>query len=217
MAEIVAFLTDSTVITILIGYIAVLWFSITIWTGMDIFARTKNWFARLGALILVGFGFLFGFVLYLIIRPQTSLEELKVRELEEKILENQSKSFVCPNCLELVRDEFLFCPSCGIKIKKECPSCKRILEIVWAQCPYCGVAAGAPSLPEIKVSRELPAQTKRGLFGTLGKIFSSPKEPVEIIEVKRKRGRPRKPQPETPVVKRGRGRPRKNAEQTTSI
>ncbi len=211
MADVIAFLSNSLVTIVLIGYVIVMWLALTVWTAMDIFARTKNWIARFGGVVLVGLGFVFGFVLYLIIRPQTTVEEQKVRLLEEKILENQTRAFVCPSCFELVREDFLFCPSCGSNIRKECPSCHRALEIIWNQCPFCGVPVGTPVLPTVREALQLeePKQ-RRSLFGLFRKVFSAPA--TEPVEIKRKRGRPRKAPSVVAVVKRGRGRPRKDAQ-----
>ena len=211
MAEIITFLTNSLVTTILLGYAVVLWLALTAWSAMDVFSRTKNWFVRFGSIFLVGFGFFFGFVLYLIIRPQSTIEDQKIRELEEKMLENQSKIFVCPRCEEMVRDDFLFCSNCGLVIKKECPSCKRALEVAWLQCPFCGVSVGSPVLATGLETPKLVASKPNGSFiGVFKKLFSAPKESVEI---KRGRGRPRKPVTETIGVKRHRGRPRKDETQ----
>lgn len=197
-------------LAILLGYIFVLWLALTIWSAMDVFARSKNWFVRIGTVLLVGLGFFFGFVLYLIIRPQSTLEDHKIHELEEKVLESQSRSFICPRCNEVLRDDFLFCSNCGLVVRKECPSCKRPLEIVWQQCPFCGVSVGTPVLPEAQTPKLLSTKPNGSFIGIFKKIFSAPKEPVEI---KRGRGRPRKPEPENPVVKRHRGRPRKDETQ----
>lgn len=207
MAEVISFLTNSLVLAILLGYIVVLWLALTIWSAMDIFSRSNNWFVRLGAVLLVGLGFFFGFILYLIIRPQTTIEDHKIHELEERILENQTKALVCPRCNEVVREDFLFCSNCGLQVKKECPSCKRALEIAWQQCPFCGVSVGVPVLAESMTPKLLATKPNGGFASVFKRIFSAPKEPVEI---KRGRGRPRKPASETPVVKRHRGRPRKN-------
>ena len=211
MAEVIAFLSNSLVTIVLVGYVVIMWLALTVWAGMDIFSRTNSWIVRLGTILLVGLGFIFGFVLYLIIRPQSTVEEKKMRLLEEKILETQSRAFVCPSCLELVREDFLFCPNCGLNIRKECPSCHRALEIVWTQCPFCGVPVGTPTLPPVKEALQLAAEKPKGsFFGVFKKVFTAP--PMEPSEVKRKRGRPRKAVSVVATVKRGRGRPRKDAQ-----
>lgn len=209
MAEIITFLTNSLVITILLGYVVIVWVALTVWSAMDIFGRSRNWFVRIGSVLLVGLGFFFGFILYLIIRPQNTLEDKKIHELEERMMVSQTHTYVCPRCSEIIRDDFLFCSSCGLVIRKECPVCKRALEITWQQCPFCGTHVGSSVIGS---GRDLPKLVTSKPNGSILRVFKNllfaPKEPVEI---KRGRGRPRKPQPETPIVKRGRGRPRKDA------
>lgn len=209
MAEIIVFLSNSLVSTVLLGYLVVLWLALTVWAAIDVFGRSKNWLIRLGSILLVGLGSVFGFILYLIVRPQNTLEDLGLRELEEKILESQSRIFSCPKCSEILRDDFLFCTNCGTAVKRECPSCHRALEIAWAKCPFCGTFVGQPVLPEIKETSLLAnSSLKESLFSVVKKVIFAPKEPTEI---KRGRGRPRKtPLPTLPIVKRPRGRPRKN-------
>ena len=210
MAEIIAFLSNSLVSTVLLGYLVVLWLALTAWAAIDIFARSRNWLIRFGSVLLVGLGSVFGFILYLIVRPQNTLEDRDLRELEEKILESQSKVFSCPKCAEILRDDFLFSTNCGTAAKRECPGCYKALEISWAKCPFCGTFVGQPVLPEIKATPLLANKSlKESIFSVVKKVIFAPKEPAEI---KRGRGRPRKtPFPTLPVVKRPRGRPRKNA------
>lgn len=209
MADVIAFLSNTLVTAVLIAYIVILWISLTVWTAMDIFSRSKNWLVRIGGILLVGLGFFFGFVLYLMIRPQTTIDDTKVRELEERILENQSRANLCPRCGEFLREDFLFCASCGLTLKKDCPKCSSKLELSWTQCPYCGIAVGVAALPQIKEAAALPARKKSSLFSPLAKLFAAPKAAVPT-EVKRGRGRPRKPVLENPLPKRPRGRPRKD-------
>jgi RNA polymerase subunit RPABC4/transcription elongation factor Spt4 len=205
LADIITLLSNRIFSIALISYAFIFWLALIFWVAIDVSSRSNNWFVRFGCILLAWLPVL-GFVLYLIVRPQSTLEEEKLHGLEEKILASQSQSFICPNCLELVRDDFVFCPGCGINIKRECPSCQRLLEIVWTQCPYCGIALARTALPTIK---ETPPQLPNGnrFFGVFRKFFNTAAVPSEV---KRKRGRPRKEKPIEPEVKRPRGRPRKN-------
>lgn len=206
MAEIISFLSNGFVSVVLFAYVIVVWFALVVWTTIDVFNRTNNWFYRILAVVLVGIGTLFGFILYLLVRPPTTKEDRHLHELEEKLLETQARSFLCPACRDLVREEFIFCPTCGLALKRECPSCQKGLEIIWTQCPFCGFKVGPAQLPAVA---EVPLLEKKSLLGKFSAFFSAPAAPVEI---KRGRGRPRKnPIPELPVVKRPRGRPRKDA------
>ncbi len=199
-------LSNTFVSVVLLGYLVVRWVALVVWTLLDIFSRTKSWFIRFGAVILVGIGSIFGFILYLIVRPQTTIDDQEIRNLEEKILESQSKVFSCPKCSEILREDFLFCTNCGTAVKRECPGCHRALEIAWAQCPFCSSFVGQPVLPQVKET--IIGGKKISLLGLLSKAFASPQEPTEV---KKGRGRPRKnPLPNLPTVKRPVGRPKKN-------
>jgi RNA polymerase subunit RPABC4/transcription elongation factor Spt4 len=56
---------------------------------------------------------------------------------------------VCPNCSQLVKAGFAFCPHCGYNLAPACPSCKRAVEPSWKVCPTCGtsLAGVAPAAP----------------------------------------------------------------------
>ncbi|HSX57756.1 MAG TPA: zinc ribbon domain-containing protein [Candidatus Saccharimonadales bacterium] len=205
MAEVISILSNFAVSAILLFYILVVWLGLIVWTSVDVFHRTDNWFYRFLAIILVGVGSIFGFVLYLLLRPPTTAEDRHLHELEEKLLENQARSFICPKCSDLVREDFLFCPTCGFALKRECPSCRRGLEVVWSQCPFCGFKVGPQQLPEVVEV----APKKNGSLFRMPFLFRS--NSVTPVEVKRGRGRPRKPIAAEPIVKRPRGRPRKDA------
>ena len=206
MAELIAFLSNTLLSTVLLGYVVVVWLALVVWTSIDVFNRTNNWFYRILAMLLVGVGSIFGFILYLLVRPPTTKEDRHLHELEEKLLETQARSFLCPQCKDLVREDFLFCPTCGLALKRECPACHKGLDIVWTQCPYCGFKVGPIAIPAVAVST---TPTNGSLLRRISRMFSSPRIPTEV---KRGRGRPRKnPIPELPVVKRPRGRPRKDA------
>jgi len=208
MTELIVLLSNSLVSAVLLGYLVVFWLALVVWTGFDIASRTKNFFVRLVCIVLVGIGSIFGFLLYLVIRPQSTLEDNENKKIEEKILENQSKVFPCPKCNEYLRDDFLFCTNCGINVKRECPSCQRILFLSWSQCPFCGMFVGQAILPRAReATNGSSKQQKISVFSLVKNFLSAPKEPTEI---KRGRGRPRKyPLPTLPIVKRPRGRPRK--------
>lgn len=205
MAELINFFSNILISMVLLGYVVVVWLALVVWTSIDVFNRTENWFYRILAIILVGVGSIFGFILYLLVRPPTTKEDRHLHELEEKLLETQARSFLCPQCKDLVREDFLFCPTCGLALKRECPSCQKGLEIIWTQCPYCGFKVGPIALPNVPIAVE---SSPSSFIHRLSKMFANPKVPTEI---KRGRGRPRKnPVPELPVVKRPRGRPRKD-------
>jgi len=45
---------------------------------------------------------------------------------------------LCPQCKKKVSRNFVLCPYCGFKLKKNCPSCGKELQPDFKLCPYCG-------------------------------------------------------------------------------
>jgi RNA polymerase subunit RPABC4/transcription elongation factor Spt4 len=91
--------------------------------------------------------FLPGYWLYLILRPRLTLSEKSENILRERVFGEYSTS--CPKCHQLVREEFIVCPSCQNHLKSACVGCSHALQASWLACPYCGRTTGtsAPQLP----------------------------------------------------------------------
>jgi RNA polymerase subunit RPABC4/transcription elongation factor Spt4 len=60
----------------------------------------------------------------------------------------------CPNCSQMVKPGFAYCPHCGFNLEPACPACKRAVEPSWKICPTCGAsltggatAASSPAPP----------------------------------------------------------------------
>lgn len=43
----------------------------------------------------------------------------------------------CPRCEAAVRETYVVCPNCGVKLKPMCPNCEKPVESDWKVCPYC--------------------------------------------------------------------------------
>jgi RNA polymerase subunit RPABC4/transcription elongation factor Spt4 len=98
--------------------------------------------ARILAVLVVAILFLPGIVIYLILRPQRTLEEEYQRTLEEEaLLQSIEDATLCPGCTRRVKDNWIVCPNCHTKLKKNCHQCGRPMELPWNLCPYCGAAA----------------------------------------------------------------------------
>ena len=140
-AVVADFLDSSTFTALAAGsaiYLGVLWLALVIWVARDIVHRTNNLLFQVIS-ILLGFAFLPGVLLYLIIRPARTLtekydEELERRAFLESIPETEED---CRNCGLARRKEFVFCPECGEKLRHRC-KCGAVLEEGWNVCPECG-------------------------------------------------------------------------------
>lgn len=43
----------------------------------------------------------------------------------------------CPGCKAPVEADFMRCPECGFRLKRNCPQCGKIIKTHWQICPYC--------------------------------------------------------------------------------
>lgn len=124
------------------AFIAALWLSLIFWTYRDIQKRAKDPFLKILATLVVTILFLPGVLIYLIIRPNQTLEEQYQYALEEEaLLQSIEENVLCPGCGRHVREDWLICPSCHTKLKKNCHHCGKLMELPWNLCPYCGTPA----------------------------------------------------------------------------
>jgi len=138
MVDIINFIANSLTITVLIGYLFALWAALVAWTWLDISNRTDTLLYRFGAILLVATGSVFGFAIYLLLRPSYTRDEAQMREIEEAILASQSQFLTCPACHHTAREDFVYCPNCALKLLSECASCGKQINVSWNSCPYCG-------------------------------------------------------------------------------
>lgn len=213
VADLLGFLSQSAVLTALIAYIFALWVVLTIWTWFDVSARTGNYIYRLGALILVALGSLLGFVIYLMLRPFHTKDEVDFRLLEEKIFESQSLGALCYNCDEVVEPEFTYCVNCGVRVKDECVNCQRMINHLWKICPHCSTPKNRELKKESSVLETTEGNRLLVIRAPIISLFVMVRNiilpKVSLGKGGKKRGRPKKEKVEDNSVKRPRGRPRK--------
>ncbi len=132
------------------GLIAALWLSLVIWTFRDIRRRARDPFTRILAVLIVLLLFLPGFLIYLILRPSSTLEDEYQRTLEEEaLLHNIEDAALCPGCNRRIQTDWLVCPSCHTLLKKRCPNCSRLMELPWNLCPYCATTVPGVRLENV--------------------------------------------------------------------
>ena len=124
------------------AFIAALWIALVIWTYRDIRSRARDPLVHILSTLLVAVLNLPGVLVYLILRPQRTLEEEYQRTLEEEALLQALEDMpLCPGCERRVKDEWQVCPNCHTKLKKSCNECGELMELPWNLCPYCGTPA----------------------------------------------------------------------------
>ena len=108
--------------------------------------------------------FLPGVLIYLILRPQRTIEEDYQRALEdEALLQTVENAELCPGCSRHIKEDWIACPTCHTRLKKYCQECKQLLELPWDLCPYCG--SPAPGMrkerdPSEEFPRSIPIQSE---------------------------------------------------------
>lgn len=124
------------------AFLAALWISLVVWTYRDIRTRARDPLVQTLATLLVAVLNLPGVLVYLILRPQRTLDDDYQKTLEEEALLQALEDLpLCPGCERRVKDEWQVCPNCHTKLKKNCENCDRLMELPWNICPYCGTPA----------------------------------------------------------------------------
>ena len=124
------------------AFIAALWIALVIWTYRDIRSRARDPLVHILSTLLVAVLNLPGVLVYLILRPQRTLEEEYQHTLEEEaLLQAIEDASLCPGCGRRVKENWLICPNCHTKLKKNCHSCGKLMDLPWNLCPYCGTPA----------------------------------------------------------------------------
>lgn len=141
------------------AFLAALWVALVVWTYRDIRNRARDRLVHILAPLLVAVLNLPGVLVYLILRPQRTLEEEYQRTLEEEaLLQEIEDQLLCPGCERRVKDEWQVCPNCQTKLRKACHACGKLMELPWNICPYC-----ATPIPGIRREGMTMDEALRGL------------------------------------------------------
>jgi RNA polymerase subunit RPABC4/transcription elongation factor Spt4 len=118
------------------------WLSLIVWTYRDIRGRSRNSVVRFLSVLAATLLFIPGILVYLVLRPSRTLEEEYQRSLEEEaLLQSIEDQPVCPGCGRHIKEDWILCPNCHTRLKKNCHECNRLMELTWNLCPYCGTPA----------------------------------------------------------------------------
>lgn len=138
------------------AFIIALWVSLVIWTYRDIRSRTRDPLIQTLSALLVAVLNLPGVIVYLILRPQRTLEEEYQRTLEEEALLQALEDLpLCPGCERRVKEDWQVCPNCHTKLKKTCHNCSKFMELSWNICPFCGTPAQGMRVESTSISDAL--------------------------------------------------------------
>ena len=130
------------------AYVGALWLAAVVWIARDIRDRSRDLITQMVAVLMVIVFSFAGWVLYLVLRPRTTLSDLYERQLEEEaLLQELTRQVACPHCGVTVQDDFVVCPHCAAALKEPCGACGRALTVSWAVCPWCANSRTALASP----------------------------------------------------------------------
>jgi hypothetical protein len=145
----------------LAGNLAVLFYvvfvlALAFWIWRD--ARRRGAMSWFWAVAVLPFSFA-TWAIYMIVRPPDTLDDAHERDLEIAARESElSRYGTCPNCFKPVEPDFLICPTCMKKLKKQCSTCGRPIKLSWQVCPYCKAKQSPADMPVEAAPEKRPRQ-----------------------------------------------------------
>ena len=138
------------------AFLAALWVSLVIWTYRDIKSRARDNLVFILAPLIVALLSLPGFLIYLVLRPQFTLEEEYQKTLEEEaLLQAIEDQPVCPGCERRIESDWQVCPNCHTKLRKSCQNCGKLMDLPWNICPFCATPDYGIRTEEINIFENL--------------------------------------------------------------
>jgi DNA-directed RNA polymerase subunit RPC12/RpoP len=153
--------------TLFVVALVVFWLVIIGWVWVDSSERTSKKGLKIGYILLVIFFNIFGLIIYLIIRPSETIEEIYWEDLERRYLKYETSELGdCPRCGSQLYPGYVFCTNCGYRLKVKCPQCGVLIDKDHVFCEYCGFkikerATVQEEHPTVKVMEEQITATKR--------------------------------------------------------
>lgn len=157
------------IVGIIGGYLLFIWLAVVAWVLRDISARSRNLLVIIFSLAFVLIGNLPALVIYLLIRPEKTLEDTKEHDLFYASILDKNIT-VCSSCQSLVRNDFNHCPSCGNSLLQTCAHCGTRINSLWRHCPNCSERLIKES-PVRLTFKSIVTQAKR-IMGLFPKLFT---------------------------------------------
>lgn len=165
--------------TALITLLGVFWIVLIGWVWIDSGERTSNRSIRIVYLLLVIIFNIPGLIIYFIIRPSETIEQIYWADLERRYLKYETSELGdCSKCGSQLLPGYIYCTNCGNEIKKKCPSCEVMIGKNVKFCPHCGTQVGSRAVkeegyPTVEVMEQ--------------QILASKEEATDTVESKRLR------------------------------
>jgi len=130
-------------IRVLVVYFVLIWLASAFWAYRDMRLRSASaitpYVAAAAIIVFTPIFFLFGLLLYRIVRPKETIAEVNERALaEEAMLAEVASHSHCANCSRPVHEDWIICPTCRNRLRRVCPNCEHLIELDWTLCAWCG-------------------------------------------------------------------------------
>ncbi len=159
------------VIYVIVAYVVLIWLASAYWAYRDMRLRSASaitpYVAALAIILFTPVFFLFGLLLYRIVRPKETIAEVNERALaEEAMMAEVASHSQCANCSRPVHEDWIICPTCRNRLRRVCPNCEHLIELDWTLCAWCGKdfeRAEAPGTTAFRPSaRPVPPRLQPG-------------------------------------------------------
>ena len=131
---------DFNLFSIVLGMVLILFWLVMIgWVWIDSGERTSKNSVRFVYLLLVIFLNIPGLVIYLIVRPSETIEQIYWADLERRYLKYETAELGdCSKCGSQLLPGYVHCSNCGNEIKRRCPKCGVLINKDHKFCENCG-------------------------------------------------------------------------------
>lgn len=161
------------IIYVVVAYIVLIWLASAFWAYRDMRLRSASaitpYVAALGIILFTPVFFLFGLLIYRIVRPKETIAEVNERALaEEAMLAEVATHAHCANCERPIHEDWIICPTCRNRLRRVCPNCEHLIELDWTLCAWCGkdferaeAPGTTPFMPSARPAPRLPQPAQR--------------------------------------------------------
>jgi RNA polymerase subunit RPABC4/transcription elongation factor Spt4 len=210
IADIVESDIFQAIIYVVVAYIVLIWLASAYWAYRDMRLRSSSaitpYIAALAIIIFTPVFFLFGLLVYRIVRPKETIAEVNERALaEEAMLAEVASHAQCANCSRPVHEEWIICPTCRNRLRRVCPNCEHLIELDWMLCAWCGKdferveAAGTTAFMPTARPAPRPQQLPAPRMAAPPPARPAPSPPAQKpAEAPRPNPQPANPQPANP-------------------
>lgn len=149
----------------LLGLVALIfWLVVISWIWVDAGERTTSRGTRI-FYTAMGIIPIFGWIIYLIVRPSETIDEIYWGDLERRYLKYETAELGdCPKCGTSLLPGYIYCPNCRYELKHKCSQCGVYMDVGNKFCTNCGnqlkARAIKEELPDVEFKQESIKENK---------------------------------------------------------